>query len=52
MPAYGFTLNTQPNPIRYKMLKERREHLETQIEQLQDAIYIIDCELVQGGVGG
>lgn len=49
MPACGFTLNTQPNPIRLKMLRERREHLENTIKQMQDALYIIDCEIVEAG---
>jgi hypothetical protein len=47
IPAYGFTLNTQPNPIRIEMLRERRKHLEETIKQMQDALYIIDCEIAE-----
>jgi hypothetical protein len=46
-PAYGFTLNTQPPAGKLRMLQERRQHLEDTIRQMQDALYIIEYEIME-----
>jgi hypothetical protein len=46
-PAYGFTVNTQPPANKLRMLRERRQHLEDTIRQMQDALYIIEYEIME-----
>jgi len=46
----GFTLNgIKRTGARLKALRERRKHIENQIEELQDKLYIIDGEIVALG---
>jgi chaperonin cofactor prefoldin len=46
----GFTLNSiKRTGARLKALRERRKHIENQIEELQDKLYIIDGEIVALG---
>lgn len=44
----GFTMNAHQGQARIEKLRERRENIEATIKQLQDALYIIDSEIVEG----
>ena len=46
-PHPGFTLNAVKNPeARLNALRQRRDHIENQIEELHDKLGIIDGEII------
>ena len=49
----GHTPNVVKNPLaRMNALRQRRDHIENQIEELHDKLSIIDGEIIElGGLG-
>ena len=46
----GFTLNAIKSPeARMNALRQRRDHIENQIEELHDKLSIIDGEIIELG---
>lgn len=46
MTHAGFTLNGTKDPVIRKIkLMERKGHLESQIDELKDKLYLIECEI-------
>jgi len=48
----GFTINAKTGEARLNALRQRRDHIENQIQELHDKLYVIDAEIVDlGGIG-